>query len=747
MTSFPSDLTSRKQWLVWRFEQQPGDKKPRKVPYYADGRRRTGEQGSLEDRARLVTYLDAVDACDHGEYSGLGFAFLPGDGLIGVDIDGCFNTDDEIRKKRAASIIKKCASYTEYSPSKNGVHIILAGECETFKSNDVGLEVFCGRQFFTMTGDVHPESHDIIGAMTDDLLKRFRKVIAEAKEARKAQPSTTTPSARQTVDFAPTDAAKVESALAYINPDCGYDDWIKIGMAIHAELGSSAMSIWDWWSRKGGKYCGESALAAHWRSFEGGAGVTGGTLFKHAMDAGWRPPMPKQVNPPRQSNPKPIATADADDVIDIQPTTVTDTAAVDPNAVDVFSPLFDTNGKGKPLATMENMAEILRRINTTVRYNVISKQVEVLLPGAQFSIDNKSNASMAHIISWVNRFQMATGSVGEYVLALADQNPYNPVANWILSKPWDGQPRFNDLCATIREAAPRTLPDGRNMRDVVLMRWMISAVAAVFEPNGIVARGVLVLQGPQNIGKTHWLKRLAPKELDVIKDGITLNPSDKDSVMLCVSNWIVELGELDATFRKADIASLKSFLTLDRDKLRRPYDRTTSEFARRTVFFASVNPRQFLHDATGNSRFWTVECESIDHTHNIDMQQVWAEIYALYRQGIGWYLEADEFAALNDHNEDYTSSDPVHDMIDSGYDWASDPGRWVFRMNATEICLTAGIQRPTKADTNSASSYVVSKYKVKTVKVKGYKQWLMPPKLFKYDNAPPDPAHPGYSDY
>ena len=36
---------------------------------------------------------------------------------------------------------------------------------------------------------------------------------------------------------------------------------------------------------------------------------------------------------------------------------------------------------------------------------------------------------------------------------------------------------------------------------------------------------------------------------------------EKDSVMQCVRNWIVELGELDATFRKSDIASLKSFIT------------------------------------------------------------------------------------------------------------------------------------------------------------------------------------------
>jgi len=41
----PEELKSRTQWLVWRYESHPGDKKPRKVPYYANGSRRSGKQG------------------------------------------------------------------------------------------------------------------------------------------------------------------------------------------------------------------------------------------------------------------------------------------------------------------------------------------------------------------------------------------------------------------------------------------------------------------------------------------------------------------------------------------------------------------------------------------------------------------------------------------------------------------------------------------------------------------------------
>ena len=50
---FPVELTSRKQWLVWSLEQHQGEKKPRKVPYYINGKKRQGTQGSPEDLAQL----------------------------------------------------------------------------------------------------------------------------------------------------------------------------------------------------------------------------------------------------------------------------------------------------------------------------------------------------------------------------------------------------------------------------------------------------------------------------------------------------------------------------------------------------------------------------------------------------------------------------------------------------------------------------------------------------------------------
>jgi len=86
LDNVPTALRERAQWLLWRFEEKPGDKKPRKVPYYASGHRRTGKQGDDRDRAQLVSFDQVRAELVVGDWSGVGFAFLPGDGLIGIDL-------------------------------------------------------------------------------------------------------------------------------------------------------------------------------------------------------------------------------------------------------------------------------------------------------------------------------------------------------------------------------------------------------------------------------------------------------------------------------------------------------------------------------------------------------------------------------------------------------------------------------------------------------------------------------------
>lgn len=366
--------------------------------------------------------------------------------------------------------------------------------------------------------------------------------------------------------------------------------------------------------------------------------------------------------------------------------------------VNWLEPFNDITTKGKPLETIENLRQACERLGVTVRYNVIAKDIEILIPGMGFSIDNEANATLGWLMSACVRFGLPTGKLDVFLCCLADQNPYNPVAEWVNSRPWDGVSRLQDLYNSITAENEDGSEGASLLKETLIRRWLISAVAAAYNPNGVDSAGVLVLQGDQYLGKTAWFKTLAPKELGILQDGLSLRPDDKDSVKQAVSHWLVELGELDATFRKADISALKAFITRDRDTLRLAYARKESKFARRTVFFASVNPRQFLHDPTGNRRYWTISCTKINSSHGIDMQQLWAEVYeTLYKAGESWKLSYDEVAGLNVHNTDYEVLDPIRERLQTRLDWQAPVDSWRW-MTATDVMLEIGFDRPNQRD-------------------------------------------------
>jgi hypothetical protein len=304
----PAELRNRQQWLVWRFE--PNKKKPEgkllKVPYYANGNRRHGGQGDEKDRAQLVT-LDvamlALAAPRTKAFTGIGFAFLPDDGLIGVDIDKCIDRETGEISALAQEIITGCHSYTEYSPSRTGVHIIVTGQTKTFKSDAVGVEVFCSSQYFTFTTQSYlSDVPTSLTPISDEMLARLRVIVKGdvAETSHQALPP------RPLVD-GNNDLARLESALIYVSPE-GYDQWVKVGMAIYNSLGDGGFRLWDYWSAKSGKYSGTEECQSKWKSFGGrDIQITIATVFKWAIDGGWKAPRSLMATPvkARPSSPTP----------------------------------------------------------------------------------------------------------------------------------------------------------------------------------------------------------------------------------------------------------------------------------------------------------------------------------------------------------------------------------------------------------------------------------------------------------
>src|SRR5262249_27001970 len=119
---------------------------------------------------------------------------------------------------------------------------------------------------------------------------------------------------------------------------------------------------------------------------------------------------------------------------------------------------------------------------------------------------------------------------------------------------------------------------------------------------------------------------------------------------------------------------------------------------------------------------------AIDHNHGLDMQQVWAEVYAMWKAGEGYYLLPDEMAALNAHNEEFTVADPIEQRIQRGLDWESIKQTWEWK-SATEVLLMLGVDRPSKSDVTSAGIMLAKLNGGERKKTKICNLLLVPPKM------------------
>jgi putative DNA primase/helicase len=362
-----------------------------------------------------------------------------------------------------------------------------------------------------------------------------------------------------------------------------------------------------------------------------------------------------------------------------------------------------------PKATYENFEILLERYDIKIRYNVISKDNEISVQGRVYTDDNEANANYAELLNVAKLNSMETGCIASYVYKAADLNQYNPIADFILSKPWDGVSRLEALYNTVH-----TAPEfPKHKKELLIRKWLISGVAAVFH-KGFYCKGILIFQGDQSVGKTAWLKRLVPIPVsEYFGEGCLLDPANKDSVKNVISNWINELGELDATIKR-DIARFKAFITNQYDTFRKVYAHEESKFPRRTIFCGSVNDKEFLIDHTGNVRFWTIPVLFLDYNHDIDMQQVWAEIAVIYNSGEQWWLTQQEEKELEQLNKKHLKTSVLEEMLVEKFvfDKHEFKSQVFVKKSATELLLELGYTQLKTAQLREMSQ-VLEKLNVK----------------------------------
>lgn len=363
--------------------------------------------------------------------------------------------------------------------------------------------------------------------------------------------------------------------------------------------------------------------------------------------------------------------------------------------------------KTVPLNTTENLSALVSLVGVEVRYNVMTRKTVITIPGLKSERDDYDTAALARMGDITVRAGMSREGLKELTDAVGGTNPFHPAQQWIEATPWDGVPRAKQF----HDSFELMDPHHAQLRAALVDAWMLQGIAAMFETEGIAAQGILVLNGEQDVFKTRKVENLCPLP-GAVRTGIHLDPLDKDSVFQATSAWITELGEIDSTFRKADVSALKAFTTRSEDVLRRPYAKVDNTYRRRTIFAGTVNGTGFLADSTGDRRFWTLHVKTCHLLSGEVMQQVWAEYLARYRAGERWHLNAETKAALNLSNADHRVVDPLRERIQTSFDWGIiEAENWHARPNvlwltATDVCMRIGISHPSIKDSTRAGAIV-----------------------------------------
>ncbi|WP_243316713.1 virulence-associated E family protein [Geothrix paludis] len=219
------------------------------------------------------------------------------------------------------------------------------------------------------------------------------------------------------------------------------------------------------------------------------------------------------------------------------------------------------------------------------------------------------------------------------VKAVAMRNRRHVIQRFLDRLEWDGQDRISHLHDHYFGA------EDTDYNRAITKRFLISAVARAYRP-GAKADACLVMEGGQGTYKSTSLRVLFMNDQWV--NDTPLDLRSKDGHIGLQGRWVVEFAELDA-LSKADTARVKAFLSLDRDRIRMPYEVNVREFPRTCIFVGTVNESAYLRDTTGGRRFWPLVIGDIDlNALARDREQLWAEAVHLYKQGEVWHLTYEE---------------------------------------------------------------------------------------------------------
>lgn len=233
---------------------------------------------------------------------------------------------------------------------------------------------------------------------------------------------------------------------------------------------------------------------------------------------------------------------------------------------------------------------------------------------------------------------------------------FDPFKNY-----FDNLPNNEDETDYITELANTITTTKQDLWQVCFKKWFVAMVACVTNDKAI-NQTVIVFSGKQGVGKTTWIEKLIPKPLKDYMFSGTINPNNKDTLIHLAECMLINLDELE-NLNRTEIGTLKELITKTHIRIRKAYGHNNETLPRRASFAGSVNTAQFLNDTTGSRRFLCFEVEHIEYTHNIDINQAYAQARQLYKDGFRYWFNQEEIKEINLNNEQYQIRSPEEELL------------------------------------------------------------------------------------
>lgn len=162
--NIPEEMKSIARWVCLNMVEEGGKQTKRPVSAHS------GKVASITDEANWADFNTAIKYYqEHKDrINGIGFVFTDDDDIVGIDFDGCLDTDGNLINDTIQEIVSRNTSYIERSVSGTGLHVYLRGKLPTntgvklsteLSPHGFGIELYEQKRFFIVTGNAYPDGN------------------------------------------------------------------------------------------------------------------------------------------------------------------------------------------------------------------------------------------------------------------------------------------------------------------------------------------------------------------------------------------------------------------------------------------------------------------------------------------------------------------------------------------------------------------------------------------------------------